>query len=221
MSLISTLRDLAPAVVVAAYENAGSIEGAGRILGISTKSKHTRDAIKRIIHDHDPKLLRVLSTRNNYTVDQIKIAVANSVCMSDVLRALQLTTHGANAAVIKRLMNEHNIDSSHFTGSGSNKHRWNTEDIFVQNSPLPRASVHAQVVRRGVLGPMVCKECGIADVYNGKPIKLTVDHINGISDDNRIENLRWLCPNCHSQTETYGGKAVKLRVTKDKPDDYI
>ena len=51
-----------------------------------------------------------------------------------------------------------------------------------------------------------CCECGITNFYNNKPISLQLDHINGIYNDNRLENLRFLCPNCHSQTSTFSGK---------------
>ena len=54
-----------------------------------------------------------------------------------------------------------------------------------------------------------CSECGVGDVYNDKPISLQLDHINGVNDDNRLENLRFLCPNCHSQTKTFSGKKTK------------
>ena len=53
-----------------------------------------------------------------------------------------------------------------------------------------------------------CAECGITE-WNGKPLSLHLDHINGINNDHRIENLRFLCPNCHSQTNTYAGKNKK------------
>ena len=53
--------------------------------------------------------------------------------------------------------------------------------------------------------------CTITDTWNGKPITLQLDHINGNSDDNRLENLRMLCPNCHSQTETFGGRNTKKK----------
>ena len=61
-----------------------------------------------------------------------------------------------------------------------------------------------------------CKECGIENLWNNKPISLQLDHINGIKTDNRLENLRFLCPNCHSQTETFGSKNIrkKLKIIK-------
>lgn len=55
--------------------------------------------------------------------------------------------------------------------------------------------------------PYICSECKI-DEWNNKPIVLDLDHINGLSNDNRYLNLRFLCPNCHSQTETYRGKNI-------------
>ena len=54
-----------------------------------------------------------------------------------------------------------------------------------------------------------CEECGIEDKWNGKDIVLELDHINGDKYDNRLENLRILCPNCHSQTETFRGRNRK------------
>ena len=48
-----------------------------------------------------------------------------------------------------------------------------------------------------------CESCQITDQWNGKPINLQMDHINGNRKDHRLDNLRWLCPNCHSQTDTF------------------
>ena len=54
-----------------------------------------------------------------------------------------------------------------------------------------------------------CEECGITDTYNGKPITLQCDHIDGNSDNHKLDNLRLLCPNCHSQTHTWCGRNKK------------
>jgi 5-methylcytosine-specific restriction endonuclease McrA len=60
-----------------------------------------------------------------------------------------------------------------------------------------------------------CDLCGLRE-WRGKPLSMHLDHINGVSDDHRFENLRMLCPNCHSQTETYGGKNVRLRHLQER-----
>jgi hypothetical protein len=59
-----------------------------------------------------------------------------------------------------------------------------------------------------------CQECGNIGSWNGKELKLQLDHINGSSNDNRLENLRILCPNCHTQTETFGSKRLKKMKIK-------
>ena len=69
-----------------------------------------------------------------------------------------------------------------------------------------RASVRNRILKEGLL-EYECNECNIKD-YNGKPLSLELDHINGKGHDHRLENLRWLCPNCHSQTKTFRGKNI-------------
>ena len=63
-----------------------------------------------------------------------------------------------------------------------------------------------------------CSECGNTGFWNNKPLSLDLDHINGINTDDRLENLRFLCPNCHRQTETFAGKNVgKGTYNRNKP----
>ncbi len=60
----------------------------------------------------------------------------------------------------------------------------------------------------------ICESCGVENMYNGKPIVLHVDHINGNKHDNTLTNLRYLCPNCHSQTETWCGKNNSMKKNR-------
>ena len=65
----------------------------------------------------------------------------------------------------------------------------------------------------------VCSDCGIGPEYNNKPLTLQVDHVNGSNEDNRMENLRLLCPNCHSQTDTFCGRSIKLEKKKIREEN--
>lgn len=76
-----------------------------------------------------------------------------------------------------------------------------------------RTHVKTRLLRAGLLENR-CSECGLSE-WRGKPLSIHVDHVNGIASDHRLENLRMLCPNCHSQTETYGGKNRRLRSLHD------
>jgi hypothetical protein len=76
-------------------------------------------------------------------------------------------------------------------------------DIFCENSDYTK--IRKRVKSRNLL-PYSCAVCGCKAFHNNLPLVLHMDHINGHRTDNRLENLRWLCPNCHSQTDTYTGK---------------
>lgn len=79
------------------------------------------------------------------------------------------------------------------------------KECLVENSRTSRQVVKRVVLQHDLL-EYKCFNCNVKNKWNGKELVLQLDHINGINNDNRIENLRFLCPNCHSQTETYSGK---------------
>jgi Zn finger protein HypA/HybF involved in hydrogenase expression len=82
--------------------------------------------------------------------------------------------------------------------------------VFVENSTYARHNLKRRIIKQKLI-PYECEDCGTGDEWNGKPISLQLEHKNGVHNDNRLENLCFLCPNCHSQSDTYAGKNKKLR----------
>jgi len=78
-------------------------------------------------------------------------------------------------------------------------------DILIKNCKHTRKALRLFLHRHKILDESKCAICGVSD-WNGKPLVLRIDHINGINNDNRIENLRWICANCDSQLDTFAGR---------------
>ena len=84
------------------------------------------------------------------------------------------------------------------------------EQVFCENSQIDRNGLKRRLIKNKLV-PYVCTGCLNNGQWQGKKLSLQLDHINGINNDNRPQNLRFLCPNCHSQTDTYAGKALKIK----------
>lgn len=110
---------------------------------------------------------------------------------------------GASSNIVKKRIQEQGIDISHF--QRPERIIRNDEEIFVEDSPVNQATLR----RRYFLGeytPYICSICGQEPLWQGKELTLILDHINGHNHDDRLENLRWVCPNCNQQLDTFSGR---------------
>lgn len=142
------------------------------------------------------------SILNSYTKEQLQAIVNNSINISEALRnAGYQYTGGTNHILFKKVCKEKGIDYSHFTGRGKTEVNRNENNVFCQNSTAAQATLRKWYLK-GKYTPYKCAICGI-DTWNNQPLTLRLDHINGHNHDNRLQNLRWVCPNCDSQLDTF------------------
>ena len=156
------------------------------------------------------------------TDEQFVDLLKNSTAISEVLFKLGYSVKGNSwgYSQVKQRMTDLNLDFSIF--KGKNSIYKNTaakavtpEMLFKSNCKHNRSILRRYIIKNELI-PYKCSICGLT-TWNDKTISLELDHINGINNDNRLENLRFLCPNCHSQTSTYGSRNQQLN---SKVSDY-
>ncbi len=157
-----------------------------------------------------------------YTKEVLDDHVKNVYSFAALIKSFGLDISGGNYRYIHKQCRFFEIDTSHFKGKGwskgftndtndsvatvSRKNSLTFEEMFCENSQASssKQSFRKKAIENGI--PYICKECGNKGFWNNKSLVLHLDHINGVCNDNRLENLRFLCPNCHQQTPTWGHK---------------
>lgn len=141
----------------------------------------------------------------NQTTDEEFITIVNnSHSIKEVCLQLGYSGHsGSNGARIKKRMESLGLSNDKF--SQINPVKRTPENIFIENSTAAQKTLRKYYIR-GNYTPYVCAICGQEPFWNNKPMILILDHINGKNNDDRLENLRWVCPNCNYQLDTTNAK---------------
>jgi ribosomal protein S27E len=158
-----------------------------------------------------------LPRKRTWTDEQFVAAVQRGRSVRSVLQALGLHATGANYKTVKDAVARLGLDTSHWKGQGylrglnhNFSKRIPLEAILVADSTFHNLTHLKSRLIRSELLDVRCAICGLTE-WLGKPIALVLDHINGINNDHRLQNLRLLCPNCNSQQETFAGRNKRLR----------
>jgi len=158
------------------------------------------------------------------TKEELQKLVNESTSISNMLKKLELPMKSFYHNPLKDKMKKFNIDDSMMLKNLKQMQfevniRVNSQipinELLVENSLHARSVIKKRILKNKLI-PYKCNECGIEAIWNGKELCLQLDHINGINNDNRKENLRFLCPNCHAQTEGYAGKNKKHKIKKER-----
>jgi transposase-like protein len=161
----------------------------------------------------------------NWLIDpnktKLENAVKESFSLTQVLRKIGRSVKSpGNYNSLRRHIFLLKLDISHFDpyrGTLVKLKALSPEDVLVENCIYSQSTLR-KIIKKNNLIDYVCQDCGVRDIYNNKKIVLQIDHINGINFDNRLFNLRYLCPNCHSQTSNFGNKN-RSRIQKKYPLD--
>lgn len=149
----------------------------------------------------------------SYSLEQFKKAVEESCSKAETLRKLGLAPTGGNYTCFNQLVEEQNIDTSHFTGRGhliGKTHDYRLrplEEILISGKYFNTHSLRLRLIKERIKEHRC--ECCELESWLDEPIPLELDHIDGDNRNNLLENLRILCPNCHAKTPTYRGKNKK------------
>lgn len=154
----------------------------------------------------------------SWTDEELILAVKESYSYRSVLIKLKLIPAGGNYQQIKTRIAILKLPTDHFTGKGWNvglkfrpKTSVNIENILQRDTDVQSYKLKNRLFQLGLKRPM-CELCGWHETSVDGRVPVELDHINGDRKDNRLENLRILCPNCHSLQSTHRGKNKKVKL---------
>lgn len=153
-----------------------------------------------------------------YSEQEARDAVASSSCYSHALRKLGLRPAGGNHRVFRRYVDDiWRIPTDHFDPEAvrlagvRRQAPPPLEQVLVNGSSYPRGTLKQRLYSEG-FKQRTCEICGQGEVWRGRRMSLILDHINGVPDDNRLENLRIVCANCAATLETHCGRKNRVEV---------
>lgn len=145
---------------------------------------------------------------DQYSEEELRELVANSYSMRELQRKMGYCSLGANFKTIRNRLEKYGISTDHFKPVARNATKRTFENVFCKDSTASQYRLREWYLK-GKYTEYKCSICGLPPFWNDHELSLTLDHINGYNHDNRLENLRWICPNCDRQLSTFGNKSAK------------
>lgn len=153
---------------------------------------------------------------DNYSKEEFEQIAKESKTIPDFLKNLGYKSDSTKTRnVLMRKIEEYNLDISHLKQKPKSIKR-TEENIFIEDSTASQHTLR-NWYKKGEYTQYICSICGQEPIWQGKELTLILDHINGSNHDDRLENLRWVCPNCNQQLETTGFKKIR---TAEKEKHY-
>ena len=156
--------------------------------------------------------LKYEKIRERYLEENFRPVIETSKSLTECLDKMKLRSAGGNYEILNKYIEKYNISTEHFnpylssnTEKAIKNNTLTLDEVLIENSSYDRGSLKKRILKEKLI-EYKCSKCKNKGEWNGEKLSLQLDHINGINNDNRLENLRFLCPNCHSQTDTFSGK---------------
>lgn len=186
-------------------------------------ARHLGRNLKAVIAQANRLKIKSNRIKNKYLKQNLEPIIKNSKTISEVIQKLKLTAIGGNHKTIVKYIKKYNIDTSHFEQRSDRMRLLNPaiplDKVLVENCNYNRVHLKNRLYKEGIK-KRECEECGQGEIWRGKKMSLILDHKNGINNDNRIENLRIICPNCSATLPTHAGKNNKKAIEKRKKNKY-
>ena len=201
-------------IIIDAIKKNNSIRSTLLYLGVCDNG-HNRKLLKKFAEDNNLQWnIDKVTPLSNIDKEELEKIVLNSNTYKEVINKLGYKDNGGGVyTTLKKKIKEFNIDTKHMTHSAKRFNKNIPEnELFCLNSKHSHATIRRYIIGNNKV-EYKCIYCGNKGVWMNKPLTLTLDHANGNRMDNRLENLRFVCPNCDRQQDTYGSKN-KIRYFK-------
>ncbi len=152
--------------------------------------------------------------RLSYTEEEARAAIAASKSWAESLRALGLCPTGGAWRILKKYAGIWEISTDHFDPAAARQNNLKQgqkplAEILVERSTYSRSHLKRRLFAGGLKKPQ-CELCGLGEMWRGRPMSMILDHVNGVRDDHRLENLRIVCPNCAATLDTHCGRRNRI-----------
>ena len=161
----------------------------------------------------------------NIPREELLDVVNNSDSINKILKHFNIRSVATSYKTLRKRLEEENINFMHIPrglncnkGKSLKRTKLPIEQVLVENSTYSRSNLKRRILEENILENK-CSICGQLPIWNNIELIMIIDHINGCFDDNRIQNLRMLCPNCNTQQTTFGGgNTKKAKMLKQNPE---